>query len=168
MVTAVILVSLTALGAGYLWRQLFVESQDPMHHINYLRNFENDWRVLNADPVRVDDWVDKVLLFNFWGSWCPPCVEEMPLLDRFNATHDAIKIIGIVVDQESAATDFLSQFEIDFPSLLLNQSIVTSMLEKYGNADMVLPYSVAFGKSGELFFTKVGPLDEEELRRLIE
>ncbi len=168
IVAVVVTVSLTSVFAGMAWRQLIIESQEPTENINYLLSFQDSWKVLNSNSVPVEDWSNSVVLLNFWGSWCKPCVEEMPLLNQFDADHDAINIVGIVVDQEQAAEQFLSKLEISFPSVLLDQSVVTDLLHRYGNSDMVLPYSVAFGQSGEQIFTKLGPLEERELRRLIE
>ncbi len=167
-VGAILCVSLTSLAAGIVWRQWMDDAQVPGLHVDQLRQFENHWKVLNSGPVRVDDWADKIVLLNFWGSWCPPCIEEMPLLDQFNADNDAIQIVGIVVDEEQAAASFLAQYEISFPSLLFNQSSVTDLLVSMENTELVLPYSVAYDRSGELFFTRAGPLSEQDLQSLVD
>lgn len=154
--------------AGLVWRQWVDESQTSAQNIEYLRQYEDHWKALNQETVRMSEWRDKIVLLNFWGSWCPPCVAEMPLLDRFDGEYDQLQIVGIVVDTEDAATQFLNQHEISFPSLLLNQSIVTDLLQRFENTDLVLPYSVAYNPSGNRFFTKAGPLDEQELMGLVE
>ena len=92
----------------------------------------------------------------------------MPLLDRFNSEHNSIQIVGIVIDQEGPAKLFLKKHEISFPSILFNQTFVNELLVDYQNTDFVLPYSVAFDRSGKRFFTKAGPLDERDLEFLIE
>ncbi len=168
VVAVVVCVSLTSLVAGVVWRQWVDESRTSAQNIEHLRQHEDHWQALNQNTVRIDDWRDKIVVLNFWGSWCPPCVEEMPLLDRFDSEHDQVQIVGIVVDTEEAATDFLERHAISFPSLLINQSIVTDLLQRYENADLVLPYSVAYNRSGDLFFTKAGPLNEQELLHLVE
>lgn len=168
VIAAVVCVCLTSIAAGLVWRQWIVDSQASVLHIDHLRQYEEHWKVLNADQVRVEDWNKKAVLINFWGSWCPPCVEEMPLLDQFNDQHSDIQIVGIVVDQEEAAVHFLAQNEIEFPSLLLNQSVVTNMLQSLKNDDLVLPYSVAYNKSGKSLFTKAGPLSKSDLEKLLQ
>jgi len=167
-IAIVISVSLTSLMAGVVWRQWIDQPQNAARNIELLHQYEDHWNVLNQDEVHISDWQDKTVLLNFWGSWCPPCVEEMPLLDRFNADFDTLQIIGIVVDQEKAATTFLNEHGITFPSLLLNQSVVTDLLDAFGNTALVLPYSVAFDPSGKRFYDKAGPLSEQELHDLID
>lgn len=166
MIAAVVFVSLTSIAAGLVWRQWVADTRDPAQHIAHLHQYEEHWKVLNAQ-MRVDDWRNRVVLLNFWGSWCPPCIEEMPMLDRFDSQHSDIQIVGIVVDQEEAAVQFLAENNIAFPSLLLNQSIVTDLLQTLKNAELVLPYSVAYDKSGEIAFTKAGPLSESDLLNLV-
>ena len=168
MIAVLICVSLTSLAAGLVWRLWVVDSQVSAQHIDQLRQYESHWQPLNADTVQVDDWVGNIVLLNFWGSWCPPCVEEMPLLDQFDAQYDNLNVIGIVVDQKAAAIEFLARNDISFPSVLMNQSIVTALLDQFNNQDMVLPYSVAFDQSGQLFFTKLGPFAEAELIDLVQ
>ena len=167
MIAAVVCVSMTSIAAGLVWRQWHVDSQASVMHIDHMRQYEEHWKVLNADKVSVNDWNKKAVLLNFWGSWCPPCVEEMPLLDQFNAQHTNVRIIGIVVDHEEAAVQFLKQHEIEFPSLLLNQTIVSNILQSLKNSEMVLPYSVAYDQSGKSLFTKAGPLNESDLEKLL-
>ena len=168
VVAVVFCVALTSLAAGLTWRNWIIEPAKPGQSIDQLRKYEEHWKVLNSSPVKVDDWANKVVLLNFWGSWCPPCVEEMPLLDQFNSEHNSIQIVGIVIDQEGPAKLFLKKHEISFPSLLFNQTFVNELLGDYQNTDFVLPYSVAFDRSGKRFFTKVGPLDKQVLEYLIE
>ena len=167
VIAIVICVSLTSLTAGMIWRHWLTQSESAVLNTDYLRQYEDHWKVLNAQPVRVDDWNGQAVLLNFWGSWCPPCIEEMPLLEQFNAEHPSVQIVGIVVDQEETAVEFLNQHDITFPSLLMNQSIVTDMLKYLKNTDFVLPYSVAYDSTGESLFTKAGPLSESDLLRLL-
>ncbi len=168
IIAIVICVSLTSLAAGLIWRQWVTDSQASAQHIDHLRQFENHWEALNTDLVRVDDWTGKIVLLNFWGSWCPPCIAEMPLLDKFNAQRDELQIVGIVVDEVEAAKQFLQKNNISFPSLMLNQNIVTNLLQTFENKDLVLPYSVAFDQNGKRLMTHAGPLELQDLQDLVE
>jgi len=50
--------------------------------------FEREWFSPDQKPISTADWKNKVLVVNFWASWCPPCVEEMPALDKIQGEYD--------------------------------------------------------------------------------
>ncbi len=50
--------------------------------------FEREWFSPDQKPISTADWKNKVLIVNFWASWCPPCVEEMPTLDKIQGEYD--------------------------------------------------------------------------------
>ncbi len=168
-VAAIFTVALTAMIAGVVWQQ-YASSMPSIGEIDDLREYESSWRPLNSEsPIRVDDWKDKTVILNFWGSWCPPCIEEMPLLDRFNAEYSeqGIRVVGFVIDREEAAKDFLETNQIRFPSLIAEMDVTDELMESLGNDNDVLPYTVAFGRTGERLFSHEGPLAEEDLEKLI-
>ncbi|MBC7717365.1 MAG: TlpA family protein disulfide reductase, partial [Pseudorhodobacter sp.] len=59
----------------------------------------------------------KPLLLNFWATWCPPCVKEMPLLDAFYQTHRARgwQVVGLAVDSPTPVRAFLERVPVSFP-----------------------------------------------------
>ncbi len=169
-VAAIFAVAVTALVAGVVWQQ-YASSMPSIGEIDDLREFESSWRPINSESsIRVDDWKDKTVVLNFWGSWCPPCIEEMPLLDRFNAEYgdQGIRVVGFVIDREEAAKDFLETNQIRFPSLIAEMDVTDELMESLGNDDSVLPYTVAFSQSGKRTFVHEGPVAEEDLQKLIE
>src|SRR5690606_18787376 len=64
-----------------------------------------------------DDFAGQPLLVNIWASWCPPCVEEMPELDRFARSQgaDGVQVLGIALDDPGAVRDFLQRVPVDYP-----------------------------------------------------
>jgi thiol-disulfide isomerase/thioredoxin len=70
--------------------------------------------------VRISDAAGKVRVVDFWATWCDPCVEQMPLLDRLQREHGArgLAVFGVAVDEERAAVQaFLARVPVSFPVL---------------------------------------------------
>ncbi|MEP7057007.1 MAG: TlpA disulfide reductase family protein [Caldimonas sp.] len=106
----------------------------------------------------------KPLLLNFWATWCPPCVAEMPMLDRFDRAHrnGGWQVVGIAVDQEAPVREFIARRGIGFP-IVLAGAIGLELSRKLGNGAGGLPFSIAFGANGRVLDRKLGALDERTL-----
>ena len=106
----------------------------------------------------------RPMLINYWASWCPPCIEEMPLLDAFADAQgeDGVRVIGIALDDPDAATDFLARHPVGFP-VFLEESSANDSSALLGNVRSVLPYSVLIGADGRLKKRKMGAFQGKEL-----
>jgi thiol-disulfide isomerase/thioredoxin len=104
------------------------------------------------------------LLLNFWATWCPPCVTEMPLLDRFHAEQQARgwQVIGLAVDSPTPVREFLAKKPMRFPIGLAGLGGV-ELVQALGNASGALPFSVVFDRKGAAIHTKLGALHEADL-----
>ena len=109
------------------------------------------------------------VLLNFWASWCGPCLDEMPALNRAQAkfgggtgSSPGAIVIGIAMDDPTLARAFLAAHPLNYPILLgdLNEPSTTLQL---GDATTVLPYSVLVGADGHVLAVHTGPLSEEEM-----
>ena len=116
--------------------------------------------------VSLADFRGRPLLLNFWATWCPPCVTEMPLLARFHRERAAAgwQVVGVAVDQEKPVRAFIEARAIDFPIALAgNQGLGLS--QALGNSAGGLPFSVVFNATGRARDRKLGALDEATLDR---
>ena len=106
----------------------------------------------------------KPLLVNFWATWCPPCVEEFPLLDAFYRQHAANswQVVGLAIDQPSAVRRFLARTPVSFPVGLAGLE-GTELGKSLGNSSGGLPFSVLVSSSGELLHRKMGRLSADDL-----
>jgi thiol-disulfide isomerase/thioredoxin len=106
----------------------------------------------------------KPLLVNFWATWCPPCVEELPLLDSFYRDQRAAgwQVLGIAVDQPSAVNKWLQARPLSFPVAMAGLN-GTELSKSLGNLAGSLPFSVVFGASGEPLHRKIGKVSPEDL-----
>lgn len=106
----------------------------------------------------------KMLLVNFWATWCPPCVEELPLLDYFFQENKDKnwQVVGLAVDQPSAVRTWLQTQPLNFPVGMAGLA-GADLSKSLGNLAGGLPFSVLFGASGQLLHRKLGKVRPEDL-----
>ena len=106
----------------------------------------------------------KPLLLNFWATWCPPCVKELPLLDRFHVQQSAKgwQVLGLAIDQPANVEKFLQRLPLQFP-LALAGLAGSDLSRKLGNERGGLPFTVLFAADGSILKRKMGELSEQDL-----
>jgi len=122
---------------------------------------------LTGKTVKLSDYKGKVVMINFWASWCGPCRQEMPLLEDMykDLSSAGFVLLGVNLDEETAdAKDFLSSTPVSFPVLLDPEG---SVAEKYKNQAM--PSSFFVDKQGNLAHLHEGyhKGDEADYRAVI-
>ena len=149
-------------GAGLAWRKYQVQDGAPA--------LDNSlWQMTFTTPegqtLQMSDLRGKPLLLNFWATWCPPCVEELPLLNSFFKENagKGWQVLGLAVDQLEPVKRFLAKAPLDFsvgmsgmPGLELSKSL--------GNLSGSLPFSVVFGSDGQVAHRKIGKIKPEDLK----
>jgi thiol-disulfide isomerase/thioredoxin len=153
-------VALAAAGAGALfnWRRLRLDPADTSGF--WGRSFPApDGGALALAPLK-----GRPLLVNFWATWCPPCVEELPLLSSFYDENKANgwQLLGLAVDRPAPVAQFLARSPVSFPVALAGMEGV-ELTRELGNAAGGLPFSVLFDAAGELRARKLGQLHATDL-----
>lgn len=106
----------------------------------------------------------RPLLINVWATWCGPCVQEMPELDRFAASQDAngAQVVGIALDDAASVREFLQRIPVRYP-ILLDAAGPRDAGVRLGNPKGLLPYSVLVGADGRVLKQKLGPFEPGEI-----
>lgn len=104
------------------------------------------------------------LVLNFWATWCPPCVEELPLLDGFYRENASKKwqVLGLAIDQPSAVRKFLERTPVSFPIALAGLG-GAELGHALGNLGGGLPFTVVVGASGDVLQRKMGRVTAADL-----
>lgn len=112
-----------------------------------------------------DAYTGRPLLVNVWATWCGPCREEMPELQRFAAESGAngTQVVGIALDEAAAVRDFVRQTGVRYPILLDTPGPADAGV-RLGNPKGVLPYSVLISADGRLLRQRIGPFAAGEIR----
>ncbi len=107
----------------------------------------------------------KPLLLNFWATWCPPCVEELPLIDRFfqENSKNGWQVLGLAVDQVAPVNVFLGKMPLSFPVAMAGMPGV-ELSKTLGNLSGGLPFTVVVSKGGEVLHRKMGRVTPDDLR----
>ncbi|MES2974041.1 MAG: TlpA disulfide reductase family protein [Pseudomonadota bacterium] len=108
----------------------------------------------------------RPLLVNFWATWCPPCVEELPLLDRFYKENSSKswQVVGLAIDQPSAVRNFLQKMPVSFPVGMAGLG-GTELGRSLGNSAGGLPFTIVLGADGSLLHRKMGKVSPADLER---
>jgi thiol-disulfide isomerase/thioredoxin len=120
----------------------------------------------------LQDFRGRLLVVNFWATWCEPCRREVPLLDRLRREHvkDGLEIVGIAIDHAKDVQEYVQKQKISYP-VLIGEKGGLEMVQALG-MDMVLPFSVFADRQGQIVALKVGELHPQEadliLGRLID
>lgn len=130
--------------------------------------FANPWKTPDGKSVNTDDWRGKVLVVNFWASWCPPCVEEMPTLDQLQGEFlsQNVLFVGIGIDSPSNIRQFLEMMPVSYP-IVIGGLEGSALSKQMGNAQGALPYTIIIDAKGKAISSKLGKISEEELRKAI-
>jgi thiol-disulfide isomerase/thioredoxin len=119
---------------------------------------------LQGQSRRLNQWRGKVLVVNFWATWCAPCREEIPIFvglqDRYAA--NGLQFIGISIDQADKTREFATTFKINYP-VLIGTFDTVEVSRQAGNKRRALPYTVILNRKGEIVATELGGLNEEKL-----
>ena len=124
-----------------------------------MRFDQPDGQVLEMAALR-----GRPLLLNFWGTWCPPCIKEMPDLDRFarRFAPQGWRVLGLAVDNPKAVREFLAASPVSY-SIGLAGFEGSELSRKLGNTRSGLPFTVAFDRHGVVSHRKAGATTFEEL-----
>ena len=123
---------------------------------------------LDGKMRRLDEWRGRILVCNFWATWCAPCREEIPLLLEMRRKYGpgGVEIVGIAIDNAAKVRQFSASFSISYP-ILLAEADGLDLMRRLGNSGGGLPYTVIADREGTLVHRKLGALKQPELDSLL-
>ena len=157
------LVSVAGGFGAYRWWQTR-QAQAPSVEIRPDLQFQG----LDGRAHKLSEWNGKLLLLNFWATWCTPCLKEIPLLVETQTRYAAnsLQIVGIAMDQVDLVRQFSERLKMNYPVLVGDAEVMTAM-DALGDQLGAFPFSVLISPDGQILERISGGLSREEIDRLI-
>lgn len=116
----------------------------------------------------IGQWQGKVVVVNFWATWCEPCRDEMPEFVRVQNElgPKGLQFVGIAVDDADKADVFAKKLGLNYPVLIGGYGAV-ELSKSLGNRLTALPFTIILDRQGRVAHTQLGPLKPDNLRSII-
>jgi thiol-disulfide isomerase/thioredoxin len=175
---AAVVVGGAALAAGYYVRTL--GGDEPTPEIIKIAKTQTDRGAGTPRPefwlpdpagVRhgIAEWDGKLLVMNFWATWCPPCLHEIPMFIALQERYGdrGVQFLGVAIDDGDKVRAFAEEIGLNYPTLH-GQLDAIEVMTAYGNKSGGLPYTVVISRAGAIVARHPGVLDEAAAVKLIE
>jgi thiol-disulfide isomerase/thioredoxin len=123
----------------------------------------------DGGKAKLDDWKGKVLVVNFWATWCAPCRKEIPEFVRMQTRlgGDGLQFIGIAIDEMDKVQGYAREVGINYP-LLVGEIDAVEVSRAFGNEMGALPFTVIIDRQGQVVRTELGGTNEARLAPVVE
>lgn len=129
--------------------------------------FGHSFDGLDGRQVAFTEFLGKPIVLNFWATWCPPCVREMPELDALHDKYTGMHFVGLAVDTAKNVRKFGEKVQVSYPLLIAGHQGI-GMMRDLGNKQGGLPFTVVFDAQGGLKHEVLGEIDPAALDAYLE
>lgn len=148
------------------WPSLFPEAAEsarpaPLHHLPDFQLPDLDGRQRSSRA-----WAGKVVVLNFWATWCPPCLRELPILDAAQQQYPDLQVVGIAIDDPEEVRRFLAEHPVRYP-VLLGDVAAIDLSRRLGNRLQGLPFTAVFDRDGHRVQARIGEVTARFLEEFL-
>ena len=124
--------------------------------------------LLSGDEKSLSDWKGKVIILNFWATWCPPCRKEIPTFVALQKKWQDknVQFIGVAMDDHSKVAKFAKEHQMNYPNMIGSLDDVDLTIAM-GNTASVLPFSVVIDQNFTIIASHAGEMTESMLESVV-
>ena len=116
------------------------------------------------------EWQGKIVVINFWATWCPSCLKEIPAFMALQSRYgnEKVQFVGIALDDVAAVSVFQEKTGVNYPLLIAGDWAGFALAKKLGNIMSAIPYTVVVNSAGMIIYRHMGELSASELNSVVE
>jgi thiol-disulfide isomerase/thioredoxin len=123
---------------------------------------------LNGTPQTSTQWQGNILVLNFWATWCPACLKEIPAFMELQTQFaEKVQFVGIALDDLDAVKTYQQKTTVNYPLLISGDWAGFDLAKKLGNFVSAIPYTVVVNREGLVIYHHAGELTAAELQAVI-
>ncbi|MFZ2726037.1 MAG: TlpA disulfide reductase family protein [Methylococcaceae bacterium] len=164
-IALIIMVAVIALAAGQLTRYSFKPVSNNPNIV--LPHF--DFPDTQGELRHNHEWQGKIIVFNFWATWCASCREEIPLLVQLQSQYQDknVQFVGISIDEDKAViNDYLKTLNINYPILIAGDGGMR-LARRLGDSSQAIPFTIIVNSQGEIIYNHEGELTKVLFEQII-
>ncbi|HEY8036713.1 MAG TPA: TlpA disulfide reductase family protein [Methylobacter sp.] len=160
----IIIAAILALALGITARHLFPPTENTAPSALPGFNLPD----LSDQQRNISEWQDKVLVINFWATWCPPCRKEIPDFIALQEQYAAkgVQFIGIALEDKEPVAKYAAESNINYPILLGGDNGI-ALAQQLGNTVGAVPFTLIVNRQGQIVHRHPGELSKEQLTEII-
>jgi thiol-disulfide isomerase/thioredoxin len=160
----IIIAALLALGGGIMARGFLspAEQTRPMPLPDF--NLPD----VAGNQHNISEWKGKIRVINFWATWCPPCLKEIPEFIAMQEQYAAkgLQFIGIAIDDQESVKEYLATTKINYP-ILIGEISGIALAHQLGNSVDAVPFTVIVNQQGQIIHQHRGEFSTEQIMEII-
>ena len=119
---------------------------------------------VNDKLLSIKDWHGKVLVINFWATWCAPCLQEIPEFIKLQAEYQArgLQFIGVAIDEKQPVQEYLQRVGINYPVMVAGDAGI-AVSQELGNVINALPFTLIVNQAGQIVHRQPGELSNAQI-----
>jgi thiol-disulfide isomerase/thioredoxin len=164
--TIIVLAAIVALATGVLLQH---KSSSTNQSMPVSQQLDFSFPDVNGQMQSVAQWRGRILVINFWATWCPPCLKEIPELIKWQQAYQdqSLQFVGIAIEDRQSVVDYLQTININYPILIAGDAGST-LSRQLGNIISAVPFTVIVNSQGQIIHRQPGELSYEQFLQVVQ